>query len=160
MNNFFADRFSTIFLKLTIGLITIGSLIALIWFPQTEGRATNLDLISIYKDPLIIYVYISSIPFYIALFQTFKLLSYIQQNKFFSSIAIRTLRNIKYSALTIIIFLIGAIFFIRFFTHGDDPAGPIMLGLISIFISLVVISITTIFQNLLQNAIEKPKNKS
>ncbi len=39
---------STLFLKFVICLIAIGALIWLIWFPQLEGRAANLDLISIY----------------------------------------------------------------------------------------------------------------
>ena len=72
---------STLFLKFVICLIAIGALIWLIWFPQLEGRAANLDLISIYKDPLIIYAYIGSIPFFVALYQAFKLLGYIDGNK-------------------------------------------------------------------------------
>ncbi len=75
---------STLFLKFVICLIAIGALAWLIWFPQLEGRAANLDLISIYKDPLIIYVYIASIPFFVALYQAFKLLGYIDGNKVFS----------------------------------------------------------------------------
>ena len=65
---------STLFLKFVICLIAIVTLILLIWFPQLEGRAVNLDLISIYADPLIIYAYIGSIPFFVGLYQAFKLL--------------------------------------------------------------------------------------
>jgi hypothetical protein len=54
---------STFFLKVVILLIAIGVLAGLIWFPQTEGRAAHLDLISIYTDPFIIYIYIASTPF-------------------------------------------------------------------------------------------------
>jgi len=56
-------RGSTVFLKVVLLLIGIGALAGLIWFPQTEGRATNLDLISIYKDPFIIYIFIASTHF-------------------------------------------------------------------------------------------------
>jgi hypothetical protein len=70
-------KLSTLFLKFVLSLIAIGALIWLIWFPQLEGRAANLDLISIYKDPLIIYAYIGSIPFFVALYQAFNLLGYI-----------------------------------------------------------------------------------
>lgn len=48
---------STLFLKIVICLIAIGALAGMLWFPQTEGRAANLDLISIYTDPFIIYIY-------------------------------------------------------------------------------------------------------
>ena len=54
---------STLFLKVVILLIAIGVLAGLIRFPQTEGRAANLDLISIYTDPFIIYIYIASTSF-------------------------------------------------------------------------------------------------
>jgi hypothetical protein len=62
-------RGSTVFLKVVILLIAIGVLAAMIRFPQTERRAANLDLTSIYTDPLIIYAYIASIPFFVALFR-------------------------------------------------------------------------------------------
>ena len=87
---------STLFLKFVICLIAIGALIWLIWFPQLEGRAANLDLISIYKDPLIIYAYIGSIPFFVALYQAVKLLGYIDNNQVFSQAAVNEVRNIKY----------------------------------------------------------------
>lgn len=58
------SRGSTLFLKGVIVCIALIVLASMIWFPQTEGRATNLDLISIYADPLIIYTYFASIPFF------------------------------------------------------------------------------------------------
>jgi hypothetical protein len=39
--------------------IAIGALASLAWFPQTEGRAANLDIISIYRYPFIFYIYIA-----------------------------------------------------------------------------------------------------
>ena len=54
------------------------------WFHQLEGRAANLDLISIYMDPLIIYTYIGTIPFFFSLYQVFKLLGYVEGNEVFS----------------------------------------------------------------------------
>ena len=64
-------RSSTLFLKAILCLIAIVVLAGLIWFPQTEGRAANLDLISIYADPLIIYFYLASIPFFYGLYQAY-----------------------------------------------------------------------------------------
>ena len=60
-------RGSILFLKVVIVLIAIGVLAAMIRFPQAEGRAKNLDLISIYADPFIISIYIASTPFFIGL---------------------------------------------------------------------------------------------
>jgi hypothetical protein len=97
---------STLFLKFVICLIAIGALIWLIWFPQLEGRATNLDLISIYKDPLIIYTYIGSIPFFVALYQIIKLLGYVDGNKVFSQSSVNAVMNIKYCALILSGFIV------------------------------------------------------
>jgi hypothetical protein len=127
----------------------------LIIFPQTEGRAKDLDLISIYSDPFILYFFIASTPFFLALFQAFKLLGYVDKNKIFTLAAIKAVRNIKYCALAIICFLVSAILFIRVMApQGEDTAGPTMLGLIAIFISVVVATGAAVFQKLLQNAVD------
>ncbi len=147
-------RGSTLFLKVVLILIGVVTLVGLIWFPQTEGRATNLDLISIYKDPLIIYMYIASIPFFVGLFQAFKLLNLIDANKAFTQDAVNTLKIMKFAALSLIGFIALALLYIRFFVHGDDPAGPTGLGIMISFASIVIATAATIFQRLLQNAVD------
>jgi hypothetical protein len=153
-------RSSTLFLKIVILFIAIVVLTTMIRFPQTEGRAANLDLIRIYTDPFIIYGYIASIPFFMALFQTFKLLGLMDKNNIFSHAAVKAVRYIKYCALASIGFLIGAILYIRVMAHGDDPAGPTMLGLIAIVTSIVIAIAAGKFQKHLQNAVKiKSKNE-
>src|ERR1044072_1710495 len=109
---------STLFLKIVISLIGIVTLAYLIWFPQTEGRAANLDLISIYKDPLIIFGFIASISFFVALYQGFKLLSYVDKNEIFSQAAVKAVRNIKYCAITLSGFIVLGILYIKLFANG------------------------------------------
>lgn len=145
---------STLFLRAVLLLIAIGVLAGLIRFPQTEGRAANLDLISIYKDPFIIYIYIGSIPFFVGLYQAFKLLNLIDANKAFSQGAVNTLRNMKFASLGLIGFIVLALFYIRFFAHGDDPAGPTALGIIATFAIAVIATACAVFQKLLQNAVD------
>jgi len=142
---------STLFLKFVICLIAIGALIWLIWFPQLEGRAANLDLISIYKDPLIIYAYIGSIPFFVALYQAFKLLGYIDGNKVFSQSSVNAMKNMKYCASG---FIVLGILYIRLFVRGDDPAGVTALGIFTTFASIVIATAAAVFQRLLQNAVD------
>src|SRR6266404_4582451 len=125
----FMKRGSTLFLKVVLCLISIGALAGLLWFPQTEGRATNLDLISIYTDPLIIYGYIASIPFFVGLYQAFKLLGNIDDNKVFSRSSVNAVRNIKYCAITISGLIVLGILYIRLFIRSDDPAGGNALGI-------------------------------
>jgi len=150
-------RSSTLFLKLVILLFSVVVLIWLIVFPQLEGRAANLDLISIYTDPLIIYGYIASIPFFVGLYQAFKLLSLIDMGKAFSQGAVNTLRNMKFASLILIGFIALAVLYIRFFAPlgiDDDPAGPTMLGIIISFASIIIATAAAIAQKLLQNALD------
>ncbi len=147
-------RGSTLFLKAVLLLIATGALAGMIWFPQTEGRAANLDLLAIYSDPFIIYGYIASIPFFVGLYQAFKLLSFIEANKALSQGAVNTLKNMKFASLILIGFIVLGEIYIRFAAHGDDPAGPTMLGFIATFAIAVIATASAIFQKLLQNAVD------
>lgn len=145
---------STLFLKFVLVLIAIGALAGLLWFPQTEGVAAHLDLISIYTDPFILSMYIASIPFFVGVYQAFKLLNFIDANKAFSQGAVDTLKNIKLASLVFIGFIVLGLLYIRFFAHGDDPAGPTMLGIIVSFAVAVIATAAAVFQKLFQNAVD------
>jgi hypothetical protein len=145
---------STLFLKVVICLIAVGVAAGLFLFPQTEGRAVNLDLVSIYADPFIIFIYIGSVPFFAGLYQAFKLLNLIDANKAFSQSAVATLKNMKLASLSLIGSIALAVLYIRFFAHGDDPAGPTMLGISTSIAFAVIATAASVFQKLLQNAID------
>ena len=147
-------RGSTLFLKIVILLIAVSVLGGMIWFPPTEGRAINLDLMSIYSDPFIIFVYIGSIPFFVGLYQAFKLLNLIDDNKAFSQLAVNTIRNMKLAALSLIGFIILALVYIRFIANGDDVAGPTMLGVCVALAFGVIATGASVFQKLFQNAVD------
>ncbi len=147
---------SSIFLQVVIVLTGIASLVILIRFPFTEERAANLDLFSIYSDPLILYGYAASIAFFVALYKVFKLLGYIRQNKLFSSNSVKALRSIKYYAIVLSISIVLAGIYIRLFHNKeDDPAGFLAICIMTTFISIVVATAAAKFEKLLQNAIEQ-----
>ena len=148
-------RSSTIFLQGVIVLIGIMALAIMIRFPLTEGRAENLDLFNIYSDPFILYGYAASIPFFIALYKTFKLLGYIGQNKAFSLNSVKTLSSIKYCAIALSIFIVMAGLYIRIFHNkDDDPAGFLAMGIVTTFVSLVVATAAAVFEKILQNGMD------
>lgn len=122
---------NSLILKTLIMILGVLGVYYLIRFPQAEGRATGLDLISIYKDPLVIYMYIASIPFFVMLYEVFKILGSYEKNKLSSKVSVSALRDIKYCAIAIIGFILGGLVYIRFFVHGDDPAGPTMIGFLT-----------------------------
>ena len=41
-------------------------------------------------------MYVAAIPFFVALYQAFKLLSYIDKNQAFSELSVKALKKIKY----------------------------------------------------------------
>jgi cytochrome bd-type quinol oxidase subunit 2 len=148
-------RISTVFLQAVVVLIGIIALGLLLWMPLTEGRATNLDLFHIYSDPLILYAYVASIAFFVALYKTFKLLGYIGQNRVFSSNSVKTLKSIKYCAIILAVLIVLAGVYIRLFHEKeDDPAGFIAICIVTTFVSIVFATAAAVFEKLLQNAID------
>lgn len=148
---------STVFLQVVIVLIGIVALAILIRFPLTEGRAANLDLFSIYADPFIIYGYLTSITFFVALYQAFKLLGYIGQNKVFSLESVKALRNIKYCAILLSVLIVLAAIYIRISFNGnadDDPAGFVAVSIVATFISIVIATAAAVFERTLQSAVD------
>jgi DUF2975 family protein len=149
-------RGSTIFLRVVIILIGIVVLAIMIRFPLTEGRAVNLDLFSIYADPFLMYGYLVSIAFFVALYQAFKLLGYIGQNKVFSLSSVKALRTIKYCAVILSISIVMAALYIRIFhAKDDDPAGFIAVSILGTFISLVIVAAADVFEKILQKAVDR-----
>lgn len=147
-------RSSTIFLQTVIVLLGIGALALLLREPHIEGRNAHATLFEIYfKDPFLAYAYLASIPFFIALYQAFKVLGYAGQNKMFSRAAVKALRTIKYCAIAIIVFVAVSVIFL---THGDPddrPAGVFMRILIA-FPSVVVATAAAVFERITQNAVD------
>lgn len=158
MNNFKSISIKispTIFLQVVIVLIGIGALALMLWEPRIEGRnahATNFEIY--FKDPFLAYAYTASIAFFIALYQAFKLLEYIGQNKVFSQNSVKALRTIKYCAMILIAFIVGAEGYINIVQRKveEDIAGGVMMGLVMIFISIVVATAAAVFERLLQKA--------
>jgi len=148
-------RIPTVFLQAVIVLIGIVALVILVRLPLTEGRAANLDLLSIYADPFILYGYAASIAFFVALYKAFKLLGYIGQNKVFSSNSVGTLKSIKYCAIVLSILIVVAGLYIKL-SHNkdDDPAGFLAICIVTTFASIVVATAAAIFEKILQNAID------
>ena len=146
---------SVIFLQGVIVLIGIIAVAIMIWFPLVEGRATNLDLFSIYLDPFILYGYAASIAFFVALYKAFRLLGYIGQNKVFSPPSVKTLKSIKRCAIILSILIVLAGLYIKIF-HGkeEDPAGFIAICILTTFISIVIATAAAVFEKVLQNAID------
>ncbi|CAI6283809.1 DUF2975 domain-containing protein [Bacillus subtilis] len=150
------NRMSTIFLKIALVLIGIPILALCIFLvPKIANYSAELfPNIAYIKYLVFIYLYVTAIPFYFALYQAFKLLSYIDKNKAFSGLSVRALKNIKYCAVTISIFYAAGMPVFYLMAEIDDAPGIIVIGLIIIFASMVIAVFAAVLQKLLKEAID------
>jgi hypothetical protein len=139
-------------LQVVIVLIGIGTLALMLWEPHIEGRNTHATLFEIYfQDPFLAYAYIASIPFFVALYQAFKVAEYTGQNNLFSQAVIKALRVIKYCAICIIGFVaVGEVFIML--GNSDDRAGGVFIGMLITFGSVVTAIAAAMFERNLQKA--------
>ena len=93
---------TTLFLKIAVILIGI-PVLALCIFLVPELADAVTDFLGDHSIKYIIFIllYGGALLFYIALYQAFKLLSYIDKNIAFSELSVRTLMRIKYCAISI-----------------------------------------------------------
>ena len=147
-------RVATLFLRAVLVLIGIGALALLLWEPHIEGRNAHATLFAIYfKDPFLAYAYIASVPFFVGLYQAFKVLGYAGRNKEFSPSAVRSLRTIKYCAIALVGFVaIGEVFIMLH--KSDDRAGGVFVGVLITFASIVVATAMALLERALQNAVD------
>lgn len=146
------NRSSTVFLQGVIVLVGVGVLAFMLWVPQVEGRNANATQFEVYfKDPLLAYAYIASIPFFVALYQAFTLLRYAGRNEVFSPAAVRALRTIKYCAIAIIGFVVVSVAFMPF--GAPEPPGVVMRGF-AVFGAIIVATAAAMFERVLQNAVD------
>ena len=146
---------STIFLQAAVILIGIGVLALMLWEPHIEGRNAHATLFQIYfNDPFLAYAYTASIPFFMALYQAFALLGYIRQNKVFSQTAVNSLRTIKYCGISLVILIAAPEAYLFIVRPGDDIAGGVAIGLFLILISSIIAATATVFERILQKAVD------
>ena len=140
---------STLFLKLVISLIGIVVLVLITVFT-----------ISVVSDwgglflPILIIMYVTAIPFFFALYQTLKLLRYIDKNIAFSELSVKALRNIKYCAIIISALYVAGMPFLVSVADKDDAPGAVGFGLIFILASIVVATFAAVLQRLVQNGLD------
>ncbi|WP_242213195.1 DUF2975 domain-containing protein [Bacillus cereus group sp. BfR-BA-01383] len=147
-------RSSTTFLKVIIFLAGIAVLALCIFLvPKMANFAANLyPNIAPMKYLVFIVMYGAAVPFYVALYQAFNLLHYIDENTAFSELSVKSLKNIKGCAITISgLYVLGLPLFHFIAKKIDPPIG--LVGLIIIFASLVIAVFAAILQRLLQEAI-------
>jgi len=149
-------RSSTVFLQIVIVLIGISALALMLWEPHLEGRSVDATLFEIYfKDPFLACAYTASIAFFLALYQAFRLLGYIGQDKIFSLHSVKALRTIKYCVLSLVGFIaVAEAYLVIVIRSRDDIAGGVAVGLVLMFIFAVTGTAAGVFEKTLQKAVD------
>ena len=102
--------------------------------------------------PVLIGLYITAIPFYYALHQSLKLLSYIEDNYAFSELAVNTLGIIKHCASTISFFYVIGMILLG--VQNALHPGIAIVGLVIVLTSIVILLFTAVLQELLKNVLK------
>lgn len=148
-------RQSTLFLKfavIIIGLPVLAICIALI--PMiTRNVSDGIEGWDFLMLGLLTFLYLSAIPFYMALFQAFKLLNFIDDNTAFSEHSVRALKKIKRYAMAITGLYILNLPLMYVFAELDDAPGVVLVGMAFIFAPLVITVFAALLEKLLQEAI-------
>ncbi|MGG1678420.1 DUF2975 domain-containing protein [Neobacillus sp. NRS-1170] len=147
-------RGSTLFLKTAVFLMGIPVLALCIFgLPWLAKNPINPDYDHILY-PILIGVCVSVIPYFVALYQSFKLLSYIDKNLAFSEWTVKALNKIKLCAMTISGLYVVVLPFVYLVADLDDAPGLIIIGMVPIFASIVIAVFSAVLQRLLQVAID------
>ena len=148
-------RGSTLFLRIAIILLGLPILVVcILGLSRLDPNSPYWQLpeLANLQYPLLIGMYAAMVPFFVALYQTLKLLSFIDKNKAFSELSVKALKTIKYCAIAISIMFVLEMPFLYILTKVDDAPG-ILIGMVVIFASMVIAVFAAVLQRLLQEAI-------
>jgi hypothetical protein len=110
-------------------------------------------------NTLLLYIcvgglYLSAIPFLTALYQSLKLLGYIDKNQAFSQMSVNALKSIKYCGIAVSVCYAAGIPFLFHVAELDDAPGLGVIALAFAATPLVIATFAAVLQKLLQNAID------
>ncbi len=146
----------TFFLKFVVVLMGL-PVLALCVFVVPKIAAFFAELypkLDFLQYPFLIGLYVTAIVFFVALYQTLKLLSYIDKNQAFSELSVKILKNIKHCAITIGALYVSFMPILYLIAEVDDAPGLILMGMVIIFACIVVAVFAAVLQKLLKNAID------
>lgn len=149
-------RGSTHFLRFVIFVIGIGVLALCIFgLPSVwTGGSAEFPYASRALFYIMLVLYATAVPFFIALWQTLKLLKAIDHNNAFSEVSVTALRNIKYCAVAMAVLYAINVPLIFPIADADDAPGLIVMAMAIAGAPLVIAVFAAVLQKLLKNAID------
>ena len=154
---------STIFLRLVVVFLGLVVLALCIFALPSAWKGGSEEFPSASRALFLIMIglYVTTVPFFIALWQTMKLLGLIDKNNAFSQVSIKALKNIKYCAIAIAILYIGGVPLLLPIAEADDAPGLMVFGAVIACAPIVVAAFAAVLQRLLQSGVDlKLDNKA
>ena len=150
------ERVSTHFLRAVVFMMgAVALLLCYLILPEINaGWAQAYPDMANWKYPFLTLLTVSTVPFFVALYQTLKLLQYIDTNKAFSGLAVNALKYIKYCALVFSVLYVASLPFIYRVADDVDAPGVMVIGVAMCFAPLVIAVFAAVLQKLLQSAID------
>jgi hypothetical protein len=141
---------STLFLRLVV-LSFAAFILGLCLFALPVGIAS--DKTGMYRW-ILAGLYVPAIPFFYAIYQTMKLLGYIDRNTAFSDASVAVLKKVKFCGGVIAGLFIAGMPYVYYAADKDDAPGVVAVALVIIGASMAVAVFAAVLQRLLQNAID------
>lgn len=151
----FMKRCSIIILRCAVifaGVVMLALCGVIAWIVFFENRPDPYHMEYIW----FIGTYAAAIPYFIALYQAMKILKYIDTDRAFSELAVKSLNIITRAAIVVfIIVTIGGLpFFYTLVQLDGDTPGFMLLGLIISGSAFLIVVFTSVLNRLLQDAID------
>jgi len=149
-------RYLALFLQVTVVLAGLGALVFLLGAPHLEGRNAQATTFEIYfKDPFLAYVYVASIPFFVALQRAFGLLGHFRRQGAFSQVTVEALLAIRRCACVILGFVAGGVALL-FLIGEPEPPGIVMCLLVALVAGLAAVG-ATLSARVLRKTLTRPE---
>jgi Protein of unknown function (DUF2975) len=134
-----------------IGLVVLG--LSIFGLPKLAAfSASSNPEFAYLKWPVMLGLFMTEIPFFLALYQSFRLLGLIENKDAFSEEAVEILGRIKLNALVItLLYVSGALFL---FSQKALHPGVAIIGIVIIFTSVTIFVFAAVLQGLLSHALE------
>lgn len=147
---------STIFLRFVVFVMGIGALALCIFALPSLWRGGSEEFPAASRAFLFIILIMeaAAIPFFVALWQTLKLLRYVDEDTAFSEHSVKALRNIKYCAVVISVLYFAVVPFLIPIAEADDAPGLVVYGFAFACTPLVIAVFAAVLEKLLKRAIE------
>lgn len=151
------EKSSTLLLKTTLIIIGL-SVLALVIFALPKlykGALAEFPYAQNAILGIVIVLYALAVLYFFVLWQSWKLLVLIDQNKGFSKFSIVAFRNIKYASLIGgLLLIIGFVPLLFPIADEDDAPGLLLYGFLFACIPFIVSVFAAVLEKLFQNAVD------